>query len=63
MAQPAHMKPVDLQEILRLRAARLQHANLLAAVRAALVAHEDGEPDPWWYLRDEIAAQAAGADE
>jgi hypothetical protein len=25
-------------------------------MRAALAAHADGEPDPMWYLRDELNA-------
>jgi hypothetical protein len=37
--------------------ARRAYANLAAAARAALAAHADGEPDPWWYLRDELADQ------
>jgi len=38
---------------------RLDRANLLAAMRATLAAHADGEPDPLYYLRDELdAAQA-----
>ena len=35
---------------------RLDRANLLAAMRAALAAQADGEPDPMWYLRDELDA-------
>ena len=35
---------------------RLDRANLLAAMRATLAAHADGEPDPMWYLRDELDA-------
>jgi hypothetical protein len=45
-------------EIIRLHSAlieeRLISANLRAAIRAALGAHADGEPDPLWYLRDEL---------
>lgn len=41
-------------EIRRLRA-RL--ANLVAAARATLSAHDDGEPDALYYLRDELEAQ------
>jgi hypothetical protein len=45
-------------EITRLSAelhdARLDRANLLAAMRAALAAHADGEPDPMSYLRDDL---------
>jgi hypothetical protein len=37
---------------LQLRAARLERANLLAAMRATLAADSDGETDPLWYLRD-----------
>jgi hypothetical protein len=36
--------------------ARLDRANLCAAMRATLAAHADGEPDPLWYLRDELNA-------
>ena len=35
---------------------RLDRADLLAAMRAALAAHADGEPDPMWYLRDALNA-------
>jgi hypothetical protein len=43
-----------------LAAARLGHANALAAMRAAIGAQRDGEPDPLYYLRDELdAAQNA----
>lgn len=31
--------------------------NLVAAARAALSANADGEPDPFYYLRDELQAQ------
>jgi hypothetical protein len=52
-------------EITRLSAelhdARLDRANLLAAMRAALAAHADGEPDPLSYLRDELDAPEAPA--
>jgi hypothetical protein len=52
--------PALADEITRLtaelRSARLDRANLLAAMRAALAAHSDGEPDPMWYLRDELDA-------
>ena len=42
-----------------LTAARLDRANLLAAIRAALAAHADGESDPLYYLRDELSAHQA----
>jgi hypothetical protein len=48
-------------EITRLRTeladARLDRANLAAADLAAIAAHQNGEPDPLWYLRDELQAQ------
>lgn len=34
---------------------RLDRANLIAAMRAALVAHVDGDADPLSYLREELA--------
>ena len=40
-----------------LTATRLDTANLLAAIRAAIAAHADGEPDPLYYLRDELDAR------
>jgi len=48
-------------EITRLRAelagTRLDRANLLAAARAVITAHLDGESDPLSYLRDELQAR------
>jgi hypothetical protein len=38
---------------------RMDRANLLAAVRATLAAHADGEADPLYYLRDEVEARMA----
>ncbi len=53
--------PALSAEITQLRAdlvgARLDRANLAAAALAAVAAHEDGEPDPLSYLRDELQAQ------
>jgi|SRR5215469_8929465 len=46
-----------------LAAARLESANLLAAMRAALAADADGESDPLFYLRDEVGAPVAIAEE
>lgn len=37
-----------------LAAARLRYANALAAMRATIAAQHDGEPDPLYYLRDEL---------
>jgi hypothetical protein len=53
--------PALSAEIVLLRAelqgARLDRANLLAAARAVITAHLDGEPDPISYLRDELQAR------
>ena len=53
--------PALSAEIIRLRAelqgARLDRANLLAAARAVITAHLDGEQDPLSYLRDELQAR------
>ena len=38
---------------------RLDRANLLAAIRAALAAARDGEADPLAYLRDELDDRSA----
>jgi hypothetical protein len=43
-----------------LRVARRLYADLVAAARAALAAHADGEPDPWSYLRDELPPPPPG---
>ncbi len=45
----------------RLAAARLESANRLAAIRAALGAAREGEPDPLAYLRDQIAEETTAA--
>ncbi|WP_214326022.1 hypothetical protein [Nonomuraea sediminis] len=53
--------PALINETDRLRtalaAARHQRANLIAAIRATLAAHHDGEHDPLYYVRDELNAQ------
>ena len=53
--------PAVLAELQRtqaeLEAARLDRANLLAAMRATIDAQADGEPDPLYYLRDELEAR------
>jgi hypothetical protein len=41
----------------RLAASLNDFNNLLAAARATLNAHADGEEDPLFYLRDELTAQ------
>jgi hypothetical protein len=52
-------------EITRLRRTmtvlRARYANLLAAVRAAVAAHEDGEADPMAYLYDELPDHPSGS--
>jgi hypothetical protein len=40
-----------------LAATQLDTANLIAAVRATLAAHADGEADPLYYIRDELDAR------
>jgi predicted DNA-binding ribbon-helix-helix protein len=40
-----------------LTATRMDRANLLAAIRATIAAHADGEADPLSYLRDELDAR------
>lgn len=44
-----------------LQSARLQSANRLAAIRAALHAYDDGEDDPLAYLRDELTGTDTGS--
>jgi hypothetical protein len=41
---------------------RMDRANLLAAMRATIAAHADGEADPLYYLRDELNARQARSD-
>jgi hypothetical protein len=57
--------PAVLAELGRVRAelqgVRLDRANLLAAVRAALAADAEGDADPLGYLRDELDANGAPA--
>jgi len=57
--------PATLAELKRvqgeLEVVRLDRANLLAAIRAALVAHDEGEEDPLGYLRAELDPPGAPA--
>lgn len=39
---------------------RHAYANLVAACRAALTAHHDGEADPWAYIVDELPPAPPG---
>jgi DNA-binding transcriptional regulator YiaG len=61
LGRALHTIPLLSAEITRLRrrlAASLNDFNnLLAAARATLSAHADGEEDPLYYLRDELHAQ------
>jgi hypothetical protein len=41
----------------RLAATLTDLYDLIAAAKATLGAHADGEPDPFYYLRDELEAQ------
>ena len=56
---PLPTLPLLAAEITELRAelagVRLDRANLAAAALATIAAHQDGEPDPLSYLRDELA--------
>ena len=45
----------------RIATVRTDFANLLAAARATLAAADEGEPDPLYYLRDEVAAHDSTA--
>jgi len=51
--------PVLLAEIGRLHSllllTRIRQADLTAAARAVIAAERDGENDPLWYIRDELA--------
>ncbi|BFU45775.1 hypothetical protein [Krasilnikovia sp. MM14-A1004] len=55
--------PVLIAEVNRLARllsrTRWDFADLLAAARATLAAHHDGEPDPLAYLRDAVAEHRA----
>ncbi|HEU5157462.1 MAG TPA: hypothetical protein VFU43_10730 [Streptosporangiaceae bacterium] len=58
--------PPLVEEVIGLRAeltsTRLNRANLVAAIRATINAHHDGEDDPLSYLRDELLTQGYGDD-
>ncbi len=58
LADAATLAAQVIQLSAELERTRLDRANLLAAMRAALAAHADGEADPLWYLRDELDAAA-----
>jgi hypothetical protein len=48
--------PLLCDRIDRLERLRMRHQDLEAAAQATLAASADGEPDPLYYLRDELAA-------
>lgn len=56
--------PALVAEVTRLRdelaGLRRHRANLIAAARATLAAHHEGESDPLFYLRDELDVQHHG---
>jgi hypothetical protein len=48
----------EIRQLRRRLAATLNDwHDLIAAAKATLGAHADGEPDPFYYLRDELEAQ------
>jgi len=57
--------PATLAELRRARgdleAVRLDRANLLAAIRATLAAHDEGDDDPLGYLRAELGSAGTPA--
>jgi hypothetical protein len=57
--------PATLAELTRARAeleaVRLDRANLLAAIRATLGAHDEGDDDPLGYLRAELGSPGTPA--
>jgi hypothetical protein len=61
LADTAHLASEVARLSAELRAARLDRANLLAAMRATLAAQADGEADPLSYLRDELHAAQNGS--
>ncbi|MFD9940047.1 hypothetical protein ACFWYW_12300 [Nonomuraea sp. NPDC059023] len=55
----AHALAGELDELrAELASVRYERANLIAAAEATLAAHREGERDPLWYLRDELAHQS-----
>ena len=59
--QPEQVRPVSRSEIVRCAGLVLlmlyRYQDLVAAARATLAAADDGEPDPLYYIRDELQAQ------
>jgi hypothetical protein len=59
--QPEQIRPVTRSEIVRYAGLVLlmlyRYQDLVAAARATLAAADDGEPDPLYYVRDELQAQ------
>jgi hypothetical protein len=50
---------VVARQTAELAGSRLDRANLIAAIRAAIAAHAEGESDPLSYLRDELEDRQA----
>jgi hypothetical protein len=57
LADVSAMGAVIARLTAELMATRMDRANLLAAMRATIAAHAEGEPDPLYYLRDELDAR------
>jgi hypothetical protein len=57
-AEAGYLLPEVTRLARELAAVRLESANRLAAIRAALSAAADGEADPLAYLRDQLAEEA-----
>ena len=56
LADTRHLAAEVTRLSAELAVARLWHANALAAMRATIGAQRDGEPDPLYYIRDELSA-------
>jgi hypothetical protein len=59
--QPDRARPVTRTEVAAFAGLILAtlrcYQDLVAAAQASLAAARDGEPDPLWYIRDELRAQ------
>jgi hypothetical protein len=56
LADTRHLAAEVTRLSAELAAARLWHANALAAMRATISAQRDGEADALYYIRDELSA-------
>ncbi len=57
-ADTPHLAAEITRMAAELAGARLDLANLAAAALATMAAHQEGEPDPLSYLRDELSVQS-----